>query len=127
MFGEEGQFFFSTGDRAGHRIGEQEALDDLPLDQGFGDDLTDVFRPNRTIEHVERLQDEEWLLLAEAMAAGDPQVNLVTEARAVQMLSQLLEYGQSPGDLLQKVEETPDSNRVLERFAQIVLEKAKGR
>lgn len=40
---------------------------------------------------------------------------------------ELRKQRQNPGDLLQKVEETPDSNRVLERFAQIVLEKAKGR
>jgi hypothetical protein len=46
-----------------------------------------------TIEHAERLQDEEWLLLAKTMAAGDPQVNVVTEARAVHVLSQGLEYG----------------------------------
>jgi hypothetical protein len=45
-----------------------------------------------TIEHAERLQYQEWLLLAKTMAAGYPQMNVVTEARALHMLSQGLEY-----------------------------------
>jgi GMP synthase (glutamine-hydrolysing) len=40
---------------------------------------------------------------------------------------ELRKQGQHPDDLLQKIEATPDSRRVLERFARIVLEKANGK
>ena len=66
------------------RILVKQPLDGLAVDHRLGDDLRYIFRFEMAVESVTRFDHGQWPLLAEAVAAGYSQGDLVGEALTVE-------------------------------------------